>query len=90
MFKTQVEMKSTLTNVVHVRIIDVDPKKLQDWRSGKLKGFVQDVFPELSADDREFILTGITQEEWDSAFAEGQFDGPPEDDKPEPCEYEGL
>lgn len=86
MFNTQVEMKSTLTNVIHIRTIDVDPKKLQDWRSGKLKGFVQDVFPELSADDREFLLTGITRQEWDTAFAEGDFDPSPESDKPEPWE----
>lgn len=86
MFKTQVEMKSTLTNVVHVRVMDVNPDKLRDWRLGWIEGKIQDVFPELSDDDREFLLTGITREEWDTAFAEGDFDPEPEDDKPEPWE----
>ncbi len=29
---------------------------------------IQNVFPHLSADDREFIMTGVTPEEWDEAF----------------------
>lgn len=31
---------------------------------------IQDIFPELSAEDREFLKTGITAEEWDAAFPE--------------------
>jgi hypothetical protein len=27
-------------------------------------GYIQDIFPDLSAGQREFILTGITEEEW--------------------------
>jgi hypothetical protein len=27
-------------------------------------GYIQNIFPELSAGQREFILTGITEEEW--------------------------
>jgi hypothetical protein len=29
---------------------------------------IQEAMPNLSADDREFIMTGITPEEWNSAF----------------------
>ncbi len=29
---------------------------------------VQDAFPMLNADEREFILTGLTPEEWDNLF----------------------
>ena len=29
---------------------------------------VQDAFPHLSPDEREFIITGITKEEWDDTF----------------------
>jgi hypothetical protein len=31
---------------------------------------LQDIFPNLNVDDREFIKTGITAEEWDQMFAE--------------------
>lgn len=29
---------------------------------------VQDCFPEMSADDREFLITGICQKCWDKVF----------------------
>jgi len=31
---------------------------------------LQDIFPHLSVDDREFIKTGITAQEWDQMFSE--------------------
>jgi hypothetical protein len=31
---------------------------------------LQDAFPNLSAGEREFIKTGITDEEWNAAFGE--------------------
>ena len=44
-----------------------------DWLSGgKL---IQEAFPYLTPDGREFILTGITPEEWDAIFSD------PEDDR---------
>ena len=30
---------------------------------------IQDIFPHLTADEREFIKTGVTAEEWDNMFA---------------------
>jgi hypothetical protein len=58
-------MISGLTGVRHSLEIPVDFDKLQAWRSGATKGHIQDVFPELNADQREFLMTGITPEEWD-------------------------
>jgi len=37
------------------------------WLNG---GHIQVVMSDVSQDDREFILTGIIQEEWDSIFPE--------------------
>ena len=37
-----------------------------DWLTGP--GFIQDVYRHLSTDDREFILTGLTPEEWSDMF----------------------
>jgi hypothetical protein len=31
---------------------------------------IQNVFPQLSDDEREFILTGVTKEEWDEFIGE--------------------
>ena len=33
---------------------------------------IQDFFPELTADEREFILTGVTAEEWDKVFGDDE------------------
>jgi hypothetical protein len=32
---------------------------------------IQDAFPQLSSEHREFILTGITPDEWYEAFKDG-------------------
>ncbi len=37
------------------------------WEAGTL---IQDAMPKLSADQREFIMTGCTPEEWDLEFGQ--------------------
>ena len=48
---------------VKSRIITSTEAKLLLYISGR--HFVQDVYPNLSADDREFLISGTTPEEWD-------------------------
>jgi hypothetical protein len=45
--------------------LDITADDLQRWRDGAL---IQDVFPNLTSDEREFIMTGITPESWEEAF----------------------
>tara|TARA_R100001594_G_scaffold7620_1_gene20467 strand:- start:29913 stop:30284 length:372 start_codon:yes stop_codon:yes gene_type:complete len=40
---------------------------LTAWKSGEL---IQDAMPNISAEDREFIMTGIVPAEWGTAFPE--------------------
>lgn len=40
---------------------------MSDWQSGTV---IQRAMPHLSADEREFIMTGITPSEWDEIFDE--------------------
>jgi hypothetical protein len=63
----QITRVSSLTNVRHTRDIDINAEQLCRWLSGEL---IQNVAGHLSADDREFLLTGTTPEEWDAAFKE--------------------
>jgi hypothetical protein len=35
------------------------------WKSGML---IQEAFPTLNAEQREFLMTGITPDEWTRAF----------------------
>ena len=47
--------------------LDVTQEQLDLWKSG---GLIQDVMPNLNADDREFIVSGITIGSWDNLFGE--------------------
>ena len=45
--------------------VEVNAEKYNDYIRGEL---VQKCFPELSADDRELLITGICKECWDNMF----------------------
>jgi hypothetical protein len=36
------------------------------------KELIQDIVPHLSIDEREFLMTGITSEEWNKMFGEDE------------------
>jgi hypothetical protein len=57
-----IERKSILSGNVNVMDIDVTPTQIDAWKNGML---VQSAMPDLSADEREFIMTGITPKEWE-------------------------
>lgn len=51
-----------LTGATVYMEIDVDPETLKAWENGD--GLIQDLMPQLTADEREFIITGITSDSW--------------------------
>jgi hypothetical protein len=59
--------KSMLSGVTRSRDIDVTEEEYDRWRSGVL---IQRAMPHLSSVDREFIMTGITEEEWNAEMKE--------------------
>jgi hypothetical protein len=65
-YKTMtITRKSLTTGVTRTKEIDVTIEQILAWEEGEL---IQNAMPNLSADDREFIKTGITSEEWDQLF----------------------
>ena len=64
-------MKITRTSILSgettSRDLPITEEQLLSWRAGK---FVQDAFPDLSAYDREFFMTGITEQEWERLLKE--------------------
>lgn len=46
--------------------LPVTEEQIKRWLAGEL---IQNVMPHLTAGEREFIKTGITDEEWDTEFA---------------------
>ena len=57
-----IERKSILSGNVNAMNIDVTPTQIASWENGML---IQSAMPDLSADEREFIMTGITPNEWE-------------------------
>lgn len=71
----QLTRKSSLTGLEHTMDLPITEEQLADFNRGTM---VQDAFPHLSADQREFILSGITAEEWAAAFPPEEEDDDPE------------
>ncbi len=57
---------SPLSGKSVVQDIPVTNEQLEAWLSGEL---IQNAMPHLDAGQREFIKTGITNEEWETLFA---------------------
>ena len=51
----------------NVMDIQVTRAQIDAWMGGEL---IQNAMPNVSADEREFIKTGITPEEWENTFGE--------------------
>lgn len=65
----KVTKQSQLTGAVHTLDLDVTQEQLDRFEVRRETGeYVQTIFPNLSASEREFILSGITPTEWDKTF----------------------
>lgn len=59
---------SAFTGTTRTRDLPVSEVDYGRWARGE--ALLQDAFPHLNADDREFIKTGITPEEWEQIYPE--------------------
>jgi hypothetical protein len=53
--------QSLISGIIRTLEIPVTAEQLDAWRAGV---YIQDAMPELEPAQREFIMTGITAEEW--------------------------
>jgi len=60
--------RSTLTGQVNTIDIPITEEQLLQVETRDRP--IQEVVPHLSADHREFLMTGITPDEWDKIFSE--------------------
>jgi len=63
---------SGMTGLTHEMDLDVTPEQFAHWESNAC--LVQDAFPRLTPDEREFLMTGTTAQEWEDAFGEEYID----------------
>lgn len=68
--------KSSLSGITRSLELNVTQEQLDRHTNGE---HAQKVFSNLPAHEREFIMTGITKEEWDNAF--------PDDDDEKTLKY---
>ena len=75
-------MKVTRTSIVsgdtHQFEFDITPDQWIAYSSGELK--IQDAFPHLKPWEREFIMSGITEDEWNELFPPDEEDGDENED----------
>lgn len=64
----KIARKSPLTGKTN--IMDLPVTEEQIWEHLKSGRMIQDSFPNLTPDQREFLLTGYTKEDWDTLFEE--------------------
>jgi len=61
MNKMTITRTCPITKKTNTVDLDVTPEQILDWQSGTL---IQNAMPNLSADEREFVKTGISAEGW--------------------------
>lgn len=61
----QIERTSILSGITRTKDIDITQAQFDAWEAGML---IQNACPHLSDSDREFMISGITEEEWGGLF----------------------
>ena len=59
----EITRTSIITGIERTKDIPVTQEQLNEWEGGTL---IQKVMPELTPSQREFIMTGIVDSEWDT------------------------
>lgn len=62
---------SMLSKKTHSMDVDVTQEQLERIENSYItKELIQNIVPHLNPSDREFLMTGITEEEWNTTFIE--------------------
>lgn len=61
-----IEKVSLFTGKTNKMQMCLDLEDYRDWHRGNV--YIQDALPYLTTDEREFLISGITPEEWEKAF----------------------
>lgn len=64
--RTKLVRRSPFTGKLHETEFDLPFHQFLSYYAGE--ALIQNAFPTLNADEREFIMTGITPEEWNSTL----------------------
>jgi len=73
----EIVRKSPVTGKFNIREVNVTKEQLERWYQGEL---IQTVMPDLTPSEREFLISGATDEDWEDLFGgeeEEDFDSEP-------------
>ena len=60
----EIERISPLTGEWNKIQVDITKEQIEEWNSPTRTRLIQDIFPNLNEDEREFIMTGYTPADW--------------------------
>ena len=60
--------KSPVTGETNTLELPITQEQLRRWKAGE---HIQDVMPHLTPDEREFVISGCTPEDWETLYGEG-------------------
>ena len=67
----EVKRRSSISGKMNTRMLPITQEQVDEWvEEGTM---IQNAFPWLNANEREFLLSGATEEEWDTLF-EGDYE----------------
>ena len=64
---------SPLTGKTNTMVMNISAEQVAEWNNPNRERLIQDIFPNLTEGEREFIMTGYTDEDWktmEAAFNE--------------------
>ena len=65
----KITRKSEVSGQENTMDLNVTQEQLTRWKHGEL---IQNVMPQLTPDEREFLLTGIMPDEWEDIFSDNE------------------
>ena len=65
----KITKQSQLSGKTNTMELDITNEQLVKYDNGEL---IQNVFPNMDANEREFLISGITPKEWLDAFGTGE------------------
>ena len=67
----EIVRQSQLSGAIRVMEIDITEEQLARVENRRAnQELIQNIVPHVPQDEREFLITGITPEEWEIAFAD--------------------
>lgn len=73
--------QSMFTSKVHTLDVPCTEEQLREFESGTTGRPIQDIMPNVPLELREFIMTGVTPQEWTNTFSHDFVDDYLEDDE---------